>query len=178
MPIPVSPVDTSLREGTHPVITTAPSTSKVKGKSNVRMPVGSNKKKRTPSFNVIPTCADLKLPAEIFASDDSDTGFVTAEEVPVQLVMEDNAIREDTVPMATSRDKMVGGINIKVERLANNNVKPSQGKKNKNTKAKQAASNASNLQNIKTELQDDFEWNDMSLATLNNNSDHNSLQSV
>lgn len=122
------------------------------------------------SFNTINPSPDLKLPAEIFASDDSvsDVGIVATDEVQKALLQESLLGTTDSV-VSTSKDKMLGGINIKVEKVADykNN------KKSKKTANKDASADYMNIADIKTELQDDLDWNNMTLATLNNNTNVN-----
>ncbi|XP_037866735.1 heat shock factor-d isoform X4 [Bombyx mori] len=144
------------------VFTITPSTSKTKPRikttsSNTRSLISPS------SFN---PSADFKLPAEIFASDDSvsDVGILTAEETGIENILQD--VDED--PMVSStKDKMLGGINIKVEKV-NEGLKPSKKSKKSNKDDTQNI----NLAAIKTELQDDFDWNNMTLATVNNNTNN------
>lgn len=118
------------------------------------------------NYHSLNPSADLKLPAEIFASDDSisDTGLTNSEDLHNVL----NELADDS--MVSTKDKMLGGINIKVEKLD----PPKSKKKSKNNKDVPTATPNLNLADIKTELQDDFDWNNMTLATLNSN---NRLQS-
>lgn len=123
-------------------------------------------------FNAIKPSADLKLPAEIFASDDSvsDAGIAVADELNVHNILEEAILNAD---IHSTKDKMLGGINIKVE-------KPDPQNSTNTTKAKSCKDNATNLklEGIKTELQDDLDWNNMTLATLNNNLDINKYNSM
>lgn len=113
--------------------------------------------------------ADFKLPAEIFASDDSvsDAGVTAAEEINT---IQDNLLNGEQV----TKDKMFGGINIKVEGTGKTNGKvPKKAKKSRDEN-----SCTLNLADIKTELQDDLDWSNMSLATMNNNASINRLQAM
>ncbi|XP_072943130.1 uncharacterized protein [Epargyreus clarus] len=117
---------------------------------------------------------DFKLPAEIFASDDSvsDAGVAAAEEVSAKDVLAEHMLPEEPV-VSTTKDKMLGGINIKLE-------KPAEPTKQSAKKTKKSKDNENylNLADIKTELQDDFDWNNMTLATVNNNTNVNRLQTM
>ncbi|XP_038208355.1 heat shock factor protein isoform X9 [Zerene cesonia] len=162
----------SMEQGVNNLATVSPSTSKTKAKSNVKKNVtGAKILLSANNFNTMNPSADFKLPAEIFASDDSvsDAGIATTEDL--------NALHEvmnGSDPVVTSsKDEMLGGINIKVEKVADS-VKTS-GKKTK--KSKDYSHNI-NLADIKTELQDDFDWNNMTLATVNNNANINKLQTM
>lgn len=152
-----------------------PSNSKARNNVGNRSTVTSSSKSllSPENYNTINPSADLKLPAEIFASDDSvsDAGVVAAEDINMQ-----NALQElvDESLITSSKDKMLGGINIKLERLAD----AQRSKKEKAKKGNKAAENNTlNLADIKTELQDDFDWNNMTLATVNNNTNVNRFQS-
>lgn len=105
--------------------------------------------------------SDLKLPAEIFASDDSvsDAGVTTADDMSTQNVLQDLV---DESLQTTPKDKLLGSINIKIER-------PEMKATRKSKKGNKSAETALNLADIKTELQDDIDWNNMTLATVNNN---------
>ncbi|XP_075973119.1 uncharacterized protein LOC142974570 isoform X3 [Anticarsia gemmatalis] len=147
---------------------------KAKGRNNVNRNIAAPGKSflSPANYNAINPSADLKLPAEIFASDDSvsDVGVATAEDMSMQ-----NALQElvEESLLTSSKDKMLGGINIKLE-------KPGEGtkgnKKSKNNKTNKNTDVNLNLADIKTELQDDFDWNNMTLATVNNNSNVNRFQ--
>lgn len=149
------------------VIPASGSTSKSKQKT-VQNRNGTAAKKHnmlSPSnYHALNPSADLKLPAEIFASDDSvsDAGVVVAEDVNVQNVLQEALLNSDA---SNTKDKMLGGINIKVE-------VPDSVKVSKKTKSKSNTTNLK-LESIKTELQDDLDWNNMTLATVNNNIDTN-----
>ncbi|XP_047530385.1 heat shock factor protein isoform X2 [Vanessa atalanta] len=153
------------------VIAASASTSKSKMRSTSNKNTSTNNKSLlSPSnFNAMNPSADFKLPAEIFASDDSvsDTGVAVAEDIST---LQDSILADQGV--STSKDKMLGGINIKLE-------KPSEyvktGKKSKKSKDNMNTCSL-NLADIKTELQDDFDWNNMTLATVNNNT--NRLQTM
>ncbi|XP_046964729.1 heat shock factor protein isoform X8 [Vanessa cardui] len=153
------------------VIAASASTSKSKMRNTSNKNTSTNNKSllSTSNFNAINPSADFKLPAEIFASDDSvsDTGVAAAEDIST---LQDSILADQGV--STSKDKMLGGINIKLE-------KPSEyvktGKKSKKSKDNMNTCNL-NLADIKTELQDDFDWNHMTLATVNNNT--NRLQTM
>lgn len=124
------------------------------------------------SYNTLNPSADMKLPAEIFASDDSvsDIGGPITEDINAHNAIQDFV--EESL-LTNSKDKMLGGIDIKVERLGEND-------KVNSKKSKKINKNADvnlNLTDIKTELEDDFDWNNMTLATLNNNTNVNRLQS-
>lgn len=153
------------------VITPSASTSKPKTRSASKNVSTNHKSLLSPSsFNSMNPSADFKLPAEIFASDDSvsDTGV----NVPEDITSLQESILGGDQALSTSKDKMLGGINIKVE-------KPTEfvktAKKSKKSKDNSNTCNL-NLADIKTELQDDFDWNQMTLATINNNT--NRLQTV
>ncbi|XP_050681290.1 heat shock factor protein isoform X3 [Leptidea sinapis] len=147
----------------------SPGTSKVKAKLNGTKNV-SNTKNLSSSNSYMKPTADYKLPADIFASDDSvsDTGLGVSENIDG---LNEALLNEADPVVSTSKDKMLGGIDIKVERI-NDSVHRNSGKKAK--KAKENTTHI-NLADIKTELQDDFDWNNMTLATVNN---MNRLQSV
>ncbi|XP_022822200.1 heat shock factor protein isoform X2 [Spodoptera litura] len=117
----------------------------------------------TGNYNSLNPSADLKLPAEIFASDDSvsDAGVTAADDISMQNALQD-LVDESLLP--ESKDKMLGGINIKIE--GTGETSKSNKKSKKSTKSNE---NTLNLADIKTELQDDFDWNNMTLATVNNN---------
>ncbi|CAH0695230.1 unnamed protein product [Spodoptera exigua] len=141
-----------------------PSKSKGRNQSvNKGATTSTGKTILTGNYNSLNPSADLKLPAEIFASDDSvsDTGATAADDISMQNALQD-LVDESLLP--ASKDKMLGGINIKIEgagETSNSNKKSKKGtKSNENTL---------NLADIKTELQDDFDWNTMTLATVNNN---------
>lgn len=123
------------------------------------------------TFNTLNPSIDLKLPAEIFASDDSisDAGVITAEETGIQNILHD--VNVDSLA-STSKDKMLGGINIKMEKPFDDLKKTKKSKK----MYKDNAMNI-NLSDIKTELSDDFDWNNMTLATVNNSPNVNRFQS-
>ncbi|CAK1540041.1 unnamed protein product [Leptosia nina] len=154
-------------------IVTVPSTSKAKTKSSGKKNVGNTKNTLLiNNFNSINPSPDFKLPAEIFASDDSvsDAGAGATEEANA---FQDVINGQDPL-VSTSRDKMLGGINIKIEKVP----EPKQictGKKSKKSKENAACLN---LADIKTELQDDFDWNSMTLATVHNNPNLNKLQTM
>ncbi|XP_011553876.3 heat shock factor protein isoform X3 [Plutella xylostella] len=146
-----------------PTVLLSPGTSKSKHRSQVN---------RSPSsFNTMNPSADLKLPAEIFASDGddsvSDAGLSAEDQMH-------NALQDHiTNSSLLTKDKMFGGINIKVERP--DSVKGT------TSKAKKSSKNClANLkiENIKTELQDDQDWGSMSVATVNNNTDVNKYHTV
>ncbi|KAG6440469.1 hypothetical protein O3G_MSEX001278 [Manduca sexta] len=169
---PSSPMDhvTMVPMANNIILSPTPGTSKSRTKSKNSQASGKTLISPT-NFNTINPSADLKLPAEIFASDDSvsDTGVVSAEDATIQNILQDVSVD----PMAsTSKDKMFGGINIKVE-------KPTEvskaSKKSRKPTNKDAHENV-NLSDIKTELQDDFDWNNMTLATVNNNPNVNRFQ--
>lgn len=158
-----------------PKITIVPSTSKTKVKqiSNPTI-VSANKNKNLTSsnFNTVSTAADLKLPAEIFASDDSVSDVALNDE-NLQNILQDNFLSGlVTAPVATTQDKMVGGINLKIERPDKTHSKKSKSKSNK-----KPLENLS-IPEIKTEVQDDNDWNNMTLATVNNSNPMNRLQTM
>lgn len=153
------------------VITPSASTSKPKTRSGSKNVSTNHNSLLSPSsFNSMNPSADFKLPAEIFASDDSvsDTGVSVPEDITT---LQESILGGDQ-DLTTCKDKMLGGINIKVE-------KPTEflktAKKSKQSKDNNNTCNL-NLADIKTELQDDFDWNQMTLATINNNT--NRLQTV
>ncbi|CAH2050450.1 unnamed protein product, partial [Iphiclides podalirius] len=169
MPSPTSPLSQNILEqpANNIINMTTPSTSKPRDKNiaNKNL-ISSGKQLLSPSnFNALNTSADFKLPAEIFASDDSvsDAGITTTDDLSVS-----------TDPVVSiSKDEMLGGINIKIEKPVLN-TKPSK----KTKKSKDNITSNLNLADIKTELQDDFDWNNMTLATVNNNTNVNRLQTV
>ncbi|XP_023943338.1 heat shock factor protein isoform X3 [Bicyclus anynana] len=174
-PIVSSPSPTSASPLTNPIeqavnsVVTSPGTSKPRTGSSPKT-VPSPKILLSPSnYHIINPSADFKLPAEIFASDDSisDAGVNTAEELSGVNTLQDQLSGEQM-----TKDKMLGGINIKVENSGKRNFKVA--KKAKKTKEQSPC--PLNLADIKTELQDDLDWNNMSLATMNNNS--NRLQAM
>nr|BAG07219.1 heat shock transcription factor [Mamestra brassicae] len=113
------------------------------------------------NYNSLNPSADLKLPAEIFASDDSvsDAGVAAADELSMQNALQDLV---DESLLTDSKDKLLGGINIKIER-------PELKANRKSKKGNKTTESTLNLADIKTELQDDIDWNNMTLATVNNN---------
>ncbi|PZC79113.1 hypothetical protein B5X24_HaOG216802 [Helicoverpa armigera] len=135
------------------------------GANRLVYPVARNNGKSLSSgnYNTLNPSADLKLPAEIFASDDSvsDAGVAAADDLNMQNALQDLV---DESLLSTSKDKMLGGINIKVERLG----EPLKANR-KSKKGNKSTENTLNLADIKTEFQDDFDWNNMTLATVNNN---------
>lgn len=148
----------------------SPSTSRPKTRCASKNVSTNTKSLLSPSnFNTINSSADFKLPAEIFASDDSvsDAGVTTTDDLST---LQDTILSEQTI---SSKDKMLGGISIKLEKKEN--VKT--GKKSKKSKDNSVIGNL-NLADIKTELQDDFDWNNMTLATVNNNSNVNRFQTM
>lgn len=120
------------------------------------------------SFNAINPSADLRLPAEIFASDDSVSDIAVVDEV--QKVLQDSLLGTTDPVVSTTKDKMLGGIDIKVEKVADNYKSNKKSKKSAN---KDVTANYVNIADIKTELQDDLDWNNMTLATVNNNTNVN-----
>ncbi|XP_039759657.1 heat shock factor protein isoform X3 [Pararge aegeria] len=146
---------------------TSPGTSKPKNSNSLKTAMASKSLLSPSNFHIMNPSPDFKLPAEIFASDDSvsDTGINTAEEI--------NTDHTFTGEQMT-KDKMFGGINIKVE----NNGKRSFKVAKKSKKSREQNACTLNLADIKTELQDDLDWNNMSLATMNNNANVNRLQAM
>nr|QGA73371.1 heat shock factor protein [Spodoptera frugiperda] len=141
-----------------------PSKSKGRNQSvNKGATTSTGKSLLTGNYNSLNPSADLKLPAEIFASDDSvsDAGVTAADDISMQNALQD-LVDESLLP--ASKDKMLGGINIKIEGAGE--TSKSNKKSKKSTKSNE---NTLNLADIKTELQDDFDWNNMTLATVNNN---------
>ncbi|XP_063616710.1 heat shock factor protein isoform X4 [Cydia splendana] len=165
---PTSPLDQPILDQVFidpSTITTAEKTKKVQrsiAKPAKRMSSGS-------SFNNLNPSADLKLPAEIFADEDSVENGIAADEL-LQSALQSAAFDGS---MSTSKDKMFGGINIKLEKAEN--AKPTKKSKKSN---KDNNTNPIDLAGIKTELQDDLDWNNMTLATVNNNSDVNRYNSM
>ncbi|XP_047508101.1 heat shock factor protein isoform X7 [Pieris napi] len=156
------------------IFVTVPSTSKPKTrtcKKNVSNTKNINNITLN-NYNTINPSADFKLPAEIFASDDSisDAGAGGTDDIN-----NFNELNGNDLVMSTLKDKMLGGINIKVE-SAEQVQQPSSTEK----KAKKSKDNTNNfnLADIKTELQDDFDWNNMTLATVHNNPNLNKLQTM
>lgn len=129
------------------------------------------------SFKAINPSADLRLPAEIFASDDSvsDIAGITAADEMQKTLLQDSLLDTTDPVVSTAKDKMLGGIDIKVEKVADNYKT---NKKSKKTGNKDATANYVNIEDIKTELQDDLDWNNMTLATVNNNTNVNRYPSM
>ncbi|XP_032528175.2 heat shock factor protein 2 isoform X4 [Danaus plexippus] len=150
----VSPVGQQSAENVNAHITISPGTSKTKARSNCRSILANKNVMSTSNFNSINPSADFKLPAEIFASDDSVSDVAATEEVLQDLVCDQ---------VISAKDKMLGGVNIKIE-------KPLDCKSGKKSKKSKDTNDTCclNLADIKTELQDDFDWNNMTLATVNN----------
>lgn len=148
---------------------TIPSTSKAKIRSSTKNVSGS-KNLTVNNYNTMHPSTDFKLPAEIFASDDSvsDIGAGGMDDMSTFNEFGDSSV------VSTSKDTMLGGINIKVENFTEP-VSSSTGIMTK--KSKENTMNL-NLADIKTELQDEFDWNNMSLATVNNNPNLNKLQTM
>lgn len=159
-------------------VSPGPSNPKLTARGNLAKNTGTgNRSLLSPSsFNAINPSADLRLPAEIFASDDSvsDAGIVTADEVQ-KVLLQDSLLGTTDPVVQTTKDKMLGGINIKVEKVADNYKI---NKKAKKTGNKDATANYVNIADIKTELQDDIDWNNMTLATVNNNTNVNRYPAV
>lgn len=155
-----------------------PSNPKLNARGNVtkNTVAGSRTLLSPTSFNAINPSADLRLPAEIFASDDSvsDAGIAATDEVQKAL-LQDSLLGTTDPVVSTSKDKMLGGINIKVENVADNYKT---NKKSKKAANKDASANYVNIADIKTELQDDLDWNNMTLATINNNTNVNRYPSM
>ncbi|XP_013176745.1 PREDICTED: heat shock factor protein isoform X2 [Papilio xuthus] len=175
-PSPTSPIPQNTLEQPINIVTmTSPGTSKPKEKGHKNKDIiSSGKHLLSPSnYNTINNSADFKLPAEIFASDDSvsDAGVTSTDDFTIRNIVQDAVQTEPTVSM--SKDEMLGGVNIKVEKSLQNS-KPSK----KTKKAKNNEATDLNLADIKTELQDYFDWNNMTLATVNNNTNVNRFQSV
>lgn len=179
LPIVTSPSPSAVTPATslnQPIIAplkVSPGTSK--SQNRMKANKMASKAMLSPSnYHNISPRADLKLPAEIFASDDSvsDAGMATTDEMVQNVLFQDSLLSTD--PIVSAKDKMLGGINIKVEKTSEN---PKANKKSK--KASNAAVPATlNLADIKTELQDDLDWNNMTLATVNNNSNVHSYSNV
>lgn len=152
------------------IVVTVPSTSKPKTRSSKKH-VPNTKNLTVNSYNMINPSADFKLPAEIFASDDSisDAGAGGSDDLN-----NFNELNENETVMSTSKDKMLGGVNIKVERV----TEPAPSSKEKKAKNSKDNANNFNLADIKTELQDDFDWNNMTLATVHNSPNLNKLQTM
>ncbi|XP_063375689.1 heat shock factor protein isoform X5 [Cydia amplana] len=165
---PTSPLDQSILDQVFidpSTVTTAGKTKKMQrsiARPTKKMSSGS-------SFNNINPSADLKLPAEIFADEDSVENGIAADEL-LQSALQSAALDGG---MSTSKDKMFGGINIKLEKADNAKIT----KKSKKS-SKVNNTNQVDLAGIKTELQDDLDWDNMTLATVNNNSDVNRLNSM
>lgn len=142
---------------------------KARNNSNKTPPIANKSLLTSGNYNAINPSADLKLPAEIFASDDSvsDVGVTASEDINMQNALQD-LVQESL--LANSKDKMLGGIKLEKPKDTNKASKKSK-KSNKNTDINL------NLADIKTELQDDFDWNNMTLATVNNNTNVNRFQS-
>ncbi|CAF4793004.1 unnamed protein product [Pieris macdunnoughi] len=164
-----SPIGQSAMEQ---IFVTVPSTSKPKtktGKKNVSHTKNINNITLN-NYNTINPSADFKLPAEIFASDDSisDAGAGGTDDINNL-----NELNGNDLVMSTLKDKLLGGINIKVER-----AEPVPSSTEKKAKKSKDNTNNFNLADIKTELQDDFDWNNMTLATVHNNPNLNKLQTM
>ncbi|XP_026320377.1 heat shock factor protein isoform X6 [Hyposmocoma kahamanoa] len=176
---PASPVDNPIMITKVVTMPPGPSNPKSISRGNItkNTVVGGRTLLSPNSFNAINPSADLRLPAEIFASDDSvsDAGIGTTDEVQ-KVLLSDSLLATTTDPIiSTSKDKMLGGINIKVEKVADNYKT---NKKSKKTSNVDATANYVNIADIKTELQDDLDWNNMTLATVNNNTNVNRYPSV
>ncbi|KAJ2947905.1 hypothetical protein O0L34_g9696 [Tuta absoluta] len=159
MVMPTSPIDQPIIINN--IISMASGLSKGKTRASNK---SAGKSMMTSNFNTINPSADMRLPAEIFASDDSisDAGVAASDDALLHDVLADQ--------LANSKDKMLGGINIKIEKPSEN-IKPT-----KKAKKNQKDNNFNlNLADIKTELQDDLDWSNMSLATVNNNTSMNKL---
>lgn len=169
---PASSVDNPIMVAKAVSVSPGPSNPKLIARGNVAKNIGAGSRSlfSPSSFNAINPSADLRLPAEIFASDDSvsDAGIVTADEVQ-KVLLQDSLLATEPV-VQTTKDKMLGGINIKVEKVADNYKI---NKKSKKTANKDPTANYVNIADIKTELQDDLDWNNMTLATVNNNTNVN-----
>lgn len=122
------------------------------------------------TYNVLNPTADLKLPADIFASDDSvsDVGIAGTEDLNMQNTLQD-LVQESL--LSNLQEKMLSGVNIKMEKTDSDKCNKKYKKSQKNSEPHL------NLADIKTELQDDFDWNNMTLATVNNNTNVNRFQS-
>ncbi|XP_045527951.1 heat shock factor protein isoform X11 [Pieris brassicae] len=172
-PIVTSPSPTiSSASPMEQIFVTVPSTSKPKTKTckkNVSNTKNINNITLN-NYNTINPTADFKLPAEIFASDDSisDAGAGGTDDIN-----NFNELNGNDLVMSTSKDKMLGGINIKVE-----SADPVPSSTEKKAKKSKDNTNNFNLADIKTELQDDFDWNNMTLATVHNNPNLNKLQTM
>ncbi|CAH4031168.1 unnamed protein product [Pieris brassicae] len=172
-PIVTSPSPTiSSASPMEQIFVTVPSTSKPKTKTckkNVSNTKNINNITLN-NYNTINPTADFKLPAEIFASDDSisDAGAGGTDDINNL-----NELNGNDLVMSTSKDKMLGGINIKVE-----SADPVPSSTEKKAKKSKDNTNNFNLADIKTELQDDFDWNNMTLATVHNNPNLNKLQTM
>ncbi|XP_014368448.2 heat shock factor protein isoform X2 [Papilio machaon] len=175
-PSPTSPIPQNTLEQPINIVTmTTPGTSKQKEKGSKNKDIMSSGKHLLSSsnYNTISNSADFKLPAEIFASDDSvsDAGVTNTDDFTIRNIVQDTVQTEPAVTM--SKDEMLGGVNIKVEKTLENSKPSKKAKKSKNNEATEL-----NLADIKTELQDYFDWNNMTLATVNNNTNVNRFQSV
>ncbi|CAB3240715.1 unnamed protein product [Arctia plantaginis] len=143
--------------------------NKSKGHSNKNVTPSGRSFLQQNTYNVLNPTADLKLPAEIFASDDSisDVGVAGAEDINMQNTLQD-LVQESL--LSNLQDKMLSAANIKLEKTDSDKCNKKYKKGQKNTEAHL------NLADIKTELQDDFDWNNMTLATVNNNTNVNRFQ--
>ncbi|CAH0766613.1 unnamed protein product [Diatraea saccharalis] len=167
-PISVSPtIPTNTVEEVVNNLMASPGTSKSKSRINGNKTSTLNNKilLNTTNFNDMNPSADLKLPADIFASDDSvsDAGVAVNEDFNIQNVLQDPLIPTELRDPVT-KDKMLGGINIKLDKP----VVPNKTTSKKSKKVIKDDNVDLNLADIKTELQDDLDWNNMSLATVNN----------
>ncbi|XP_053620339.1 heat shock factor protein isoform X5 [Plodia interpunctella] len=152
-------------------VVVSPGTSRTKTRhTKAKSPIIQNVKSlMTPSnFNSMNPSADLRLPAEIFASDDSvsDAGVPVSEDISVQNLLNDIVTDANPSSSSATKDKMLGGI-----RLEKSNGKPVSKKAKKTPKD---VPEYVNLADIKTELQDGIDW---SIATVNNNTNVNRFQS-
>lgn len=172
-----SPVDNPVTISKTVSMSPGPSNPKSNARGNMKNTVAGGRTLLSPSnFNVINPSADLRLPAEIFASDDSvsDPGIVPVDEVQ-RVLLPDPLLGTTDPVISTTKDKMFGGINIKVENVGDNYKS---NKKSKKTGNKDVTANYVNVADIKTELQDDLDWNNMTLATVNNNTNVNRYPTV
>ncbi|XP_013134956.1 PREDICTED: heat shock factor protein 1 isoform X3 [Papilio polytes] len=174
-PSPTSPISQNTLEQPINIATmTTPGTSKPKDKGSKKDVIPSGKHLLPSSnYNAMNNSADFKLPAEIFASDDSvsDAGVTPTDEFGIRNIIQETVKPEPAISM--SKDEMLGGVNIKVEKFLDNTKPLKKTKKSKNNEPSDV-----NLADIKTELQDYFDWNNMTLATVNNSSNVNRFQSM
>lgn len=164
-----SPSQLNLETVTRPTLVIVPSTSKGKGKSTSKgNTVSKNSNIETSSnFNIIPTTADLNVPANIFDNDEASTN---CDDVNLDNVLQDDILMNPSTPTTSTLDQMVGGFNLKLDKPAQSKLSHS-----KKSKTNKATAEPVNVANIKTELQDDLDWSVLPVVNNNTNSRFNNM---